>query len=459
MNEDNFNYLNEYYVSTNNFDTIDNLATTRNLFAYNNNINSKYELGFDYLDIHHQLYDDPYTTGNTVFIIFYYQITLLNNLKLKGSYGYPNIQFPFLNRNTLNWNTLLNKSAPDYVPPSETCGFMNNENINLIRNIENLKRLWQTNNKVDNEEPNNFNNLVETINHQYDTLNTKRTFADVAKTSSQQLKSSSSSSASSSTSSSPPIFNNNHKIVGKKPTIINNKAVLNRRSSTTIVSSGSLESIDDKTLKSGQKDERKVKSKNLKKEIVCLSSDEDRVKEDVFVYTEVNPYKVSLRDIKPDSKYGLDSFDNFQETISLRKRNKNKRKGSFDNNNTNTNNNNNKNVVEFDDNVTSLSKTSSCENVSGGKIKRKPITDVASKLNKKSKNGSLNQQQQQRKGDHPTAKIETQFTNYNDIWDCLSMLKMLIVLSPTCSPCILKPITNFIFLDSGLQVNGNSLFR
>jgi hypothetical protein len=290
----------------------------------------------------------------------------------KGNYDYQNFQHPFSNRNTnnsLNWNSFLNNKqtfTPDlssssssslYYQSSDQNG-LNNENLNLIRNIENLKRLWQTNN-ISEGEDNCCNNLVETIEYQYPSSinhlqntisinqqppgNSIRTFADVAKTAtiitpSQSIIPSSSSctSSSSSSSASPPIFkltNQNQKLEIKKSNNyvkqVQNVArptISSCKSSNSVFSSGSLDSIEDSTekvIKNSYQKKKLVKksisdntaqitkAKELKRQeqirsTTSVSSDDERSDSS---FKEIIELEISIRDIKPDSKYGLDSFD------------------------------------------------------------------------------------------------------------------------------------------------------
>ena len=239
--------------------------------------------------------------------------------------------------NSFNLNSLLNNKNPQPFTVESVAnpnGF-NNENLNLIRNIENLKRLWQTNNKIENENG-GFNN-VETINQQYffsdngslsnSSLNlvknngNMRTFADVAKTTTPSPtiipSSSSPSSISSSTSSSisPPIFKSSipQKTFSKNK-ITNTKSYptsSNCRSKNSIFSSGSLESIDDvNTVKKYKKNSKKNnKNGSLKTTAPKITSQSSLTSDDDKDYTEIIDTEISLRDIKPDSKYGLDSFE------------------------------------------------------------------------------------------------------------------------------------------------------
>jgi hypothetical protein len=297
--------------------------------------------------------------------------TKVNFFFKKGNYDYQNFQHPFSNRNTnnsLNWNSFLNNKqtfTPDlsssssslYYQSSDQNG-LNNENLNLIRNIENLKRLWQTNN-ISEGEDNCCNNLVETIEYQYPSSinhlqntisinqqppgNSMRTFADVAKTAtiitpSQSIIPSSSSctSSSSSSSASPPIFkltNQNQKLEIKKSNNyvkqVQNVArptISSCKSSNSVFSSGSLDSIEDSTEKvikySYQKKKlvkksisdntaQITKAKELKRQeqirsTTSVSSDDEKSDSS---FKEIIELEISIRDIKPDSKYGLDSFD------------------------------------------------------------------------------------------------------------------------------------------------------
>ena len=281
------------------------------------------------------------------------------------------MQLSFSNRNTnsnsLNWNSFLNNKQTFTTDPSSSLYFqspdqngLNNENLNLIRNIENLKRLWQTNNKSE-EDDDCYNSLVETIEYQYPssnnslqnsisinqqhTRNSMRTFADVAKTAtiitpSQSIIPSSSSCASSSTSSSssssasPPIFklttNQSQKPVIKRPNnnskqvhVMTRPTISTCKSSNSVFSSGSLDSIDDSTervIKNSYQKKlvKKSMSENsaqIKKELkrqeqvrstISISSDDEK---NNSPFREIIEIEISLRDIKPDSKYGLDSFE------------------------------------------------------------------------------------------------------------------------------------------------------
>ena len=279
----------------------------------------------------------------------------------------------------MNWNTFLNNTNNNkqqgFVSDSYIQATEQNENLNLIRNIENLKLLWQTNSKTDGEDD-GYKSHIETLQypsyqpsmqnvssirqqqqhqqiHQQQRGNSMRTFADVAKTTtnirqphsiinSSSSCASSSISSSSSSSASPPIFKLSNPIkplVKQQTTIpstnINNNdnktklahvsrnAISNCRSSNSVFSSGSLDSVEDDVTKVIAKKTSKklakrcniensssiVKPKELKRQdqvrsVSSISSDDDNCS-----FGELSELEISLRDIKPDSKYGLDKFD------------------------------------------------------------------------------------------------------------------------------------------------------